>query len=581
MAHIFEYLDDIDDLKSVTIVCKHWLKATQVAKVLKNYKLSFSFITIGSNEKQLALFANSERVFSNIYFGNAKFKSIDPDFWCNWSDYITEITFDYKFRTSDLPGGNFVELLKYTQRLKTLNLVCSLGLFNTYIDELLPQDRQTVLLNIKNVQELQMYFSEECLLNLEFGAWIDDLANVKNIDFDIHSKKSSIPSQAYFVIFNFLNKFSAKIKGLHICDHNRALNRSVAERLFAIKDMKLKALDLTINNATSKMFTDFLCTQTELMYLTVNGIFSLNRSLKHMPKLKEIAVSNGSPFDGFEVFAGMEKLESIGIAGLEFYNGGETYNFCTNSKLRELYLIDSVIDFSRKFVKRMCECFANIRLLNLDGAMIDDSSLVHVFKLKKLQELKLSKTEITDRGFVGALSRKKLKAADSQAVVPIHEHLSISSLKELEVLNIDFCKLLSSRSFNSMQLKKLKHLSAQGTNLSGSHMQSLRKNCPKIESLNLSKCNQLRENDVQAFMSLKQLETLELESCSKLEPVCLEYIMRSNSNKIQTLNFSKCFSTIPNVWQIADEMFSRMKSLRRIILHNERLYRCNYVDVEA
>lgn len=559
-------------------MCKHWLKATQFAKVLKNYKLSFSFVTIAASEKQLALFANSDRVFSNIYFGNAKFKSIDPEFWNHWSEYITEITFDYKFRTSDLPGGNFVELLKYTPRLKTLNLVCSLKLFNAYCDELVPQDRAIVFRNVKNVQELQMYFSEECLIHLEFGAWIDQMTNVKNIDFDVHSKKSPISSQAYTEIFNFLNKFSTKVKGLHICDNNRALNRNIAERLFAIKDMKLKALDLIINSGSSKMFTDFLCTQSELLYLTVNGSFSLSRSSHHMPKLKEIAVSNGPALDGFKVFHTMEKLESLGIAGLElYYDSDETYKMNINPKLKELYLIDSTIDFSWKFVKRMCECFANIRLLNLDGAMIDDTSLVHIFQLKKLQELKLSKTEITDRGFVRFQSRKKFKATNGESV-PMNElrDVSISSLKELEVLNIDFCKQLTSHSFNSMQLKKLKHFSAQGTHLNGSHMRSLSENCPKIESLNMSKCYQLREDDIQAIMMLKELETLELESCLNIDLACIKHIM--SSDKLQTLNISKCSV---DVRLIVNQMFSRMNSLRRIILHDERLYRCNYVATEC
>lgn len=561
-------------------MCKHWLKATQIAKVLKNYKLSFSFITITPSDKQLELFANSERVFSNIYFGNAKFKSIDPQFWCNWSDYITDITFDYKLRTPELPGGNFVELLKYTPRLKTLNLVCSLKLFNTYFDELAPEDRAIVLSNIKNIQELQMYFSEECLINLEFGAWIDQIANLKNIDFDVTSKKSPISSQAYCEIFNFLTKFSTKVKGLHICDHNRALNRTNAQRLFAIKDMKLKALDLIINSLSSKIFTDFMCTQSELLYLTVNGSFSMSRTLQHLPKLKEIAISNGPALDGFKVFSNMEKLESIGIAGLEFYDEDdldETYKMTTNPKVKELHLIDSTIDFSWTLVKRICECFANIRLLNLDGAMIDDISLVHIFQLKKLQELKLSKTEITDLGFVGYSTRKKFKATNGKSV-PMGQ--SISSLEELEVLNIDFCKKLSSHSFNSMQLKKLKHLSAQGTHLNGDHMRALSVNCPKIESLNMSKCYHLRENDIQAIMMLKELETLELAWCISVDMACLKHIM--TSNKLQTLNVSKCIVDIDksslDVRIIFNEMFTRMNSLRRIILQGERLYRCNYVE---
>lgn len=558
---------------------KHWLKATQIAKVLKNYRLSFSYVTIDSSAEQLALFADSERVFSNIYFSNAKFSFVDPEFWGNWSDHITEITFDYKFRTRNIPGGNFVELLKFTPRLKTLNLVCSLGLFNSYIDELGAYDREFVLQNMKNVQELQMYFGEECLVNLEFGTWIDRLTSLKNIDFDVHSKKTPISSQAYDEIFNFLTKFSAKVKGLHICDNSRALICATADRLFEIKDLKLKALDLTINSATSKRFTDFLCTQSELQYLTVNGPFSLSRSLPHMLKLKEIAISNGPSLDGFKLFNNMEKLQSLGIAGLEFYDEdelGDTYKMNANSKLKELYLIDSTIDFNWTFVKRMCECYANIRLLNLDGAMIDDVSLVHIFQLKKLQELKLSKTEITDRGFAGFESRKKLKSANGQAIRMESSTDSISSLKDLEVLNIDFCRQLSSHSFNSMQLKKLKHFSAQGTQLNGSHMHSLADNCPKIESLNLSRCQQLREDDMQAILRLKGLETLELEHCVNIDMGCMKQIMRSN--KLHTLNLSKC---LVDVRPIADEMFKRMKSLRRIILHMERLYRCNYVDVKC
>lgn len=563
----------------MTCVCKHWLKATQIAKVLKNYKLSFSYVAI--NDESLALFANSERVFSNIYFGNAKFTSIDPVFWGNWSYHITEITFDYKFRTDDLPGGNFVELLKYTQRLRTLNLICSLGLFNAYFDQLAAHDRHIVLENIKNVQELQMYFSEECLTHLEFGAWIDEMKNVKNIDFDVHSKKSPIPSDAYDEIFSFLRKFATKVKGLHICDNSRALDKVTAAQLFSIIDLKLKALDLTINSASSKIFTDFLCTQSELQYLTVNGSFSLSRSLQHMPKLKEIAMSNGPALDGFKVFNSMDKLVSLGIAGLEFYDEdelGETFKMSANPKLKELYLIDATIDFQWSLVKRLCECFANIRLLNLDGAMIDDSSLVHLFQLKRLQELKLSKTEITDRGFAGySTFRKKLKTANGQSVLmEAWSPESISLLSELEVLNIDFCKQLSSHSFNAMQLKKLKHFSAQGTQLNGSHMPSLGKNCPAIESLNLSRCTQLREIDVEAIMTLQRLETLELEHCINIDRDCMKHFMRSN--KLQTLNVTKCFVNVDDVPVVAKKMFGSMKSLRRIILHKQRLYRCNYVE---
>lgn len=559
----------------MTSVCKHWLKATQIAKVLKNYKLSFSYVTIDSSEEQLALFANSERVFSNIYFSNARFSSIDPEFWGNWSDHITEICFDYKFRTPNMPGGNFVELLKYTPRLRTLNLVCSLGLFNSYFDELTPQNREIVLRNIKMVQELQMYFGDDCLAKLEFGAWIDQMTSVKNIDFDVHSKKTPISSQAYDQIFNFLTKFSTKVKGLHFCDNSRALIRAIAERLFAIQNLKLKALDLTINSASSKRFDDFLCTQSDLQYLTVNGPLSLSRSLPHLPKLKEIAVSNGPSLDGFKLFNNMEKLESLGIAGLEFYDEDElddTYKINANLKLKELYLIDSTIDFNWTFVKRVCECFENIRLLNLDGAMIDDISLVHIFQLKKLQELKLSKTEITDQGFAGVESRKKLKSANGQSI-PIEKSTdSISSLKQLEVLNIDFCKQLSSNSFRCMRLKKLKHFSAQGIQLITGHMHSLVENCPKIESLNLSRCHQLREDDVREILRLKGLETLELECCVNIDVACMKQIM--TSNKLHTLNLSKC---LVDVGPIAEEMFDRINSLRRIIVYMERLYRCDYV----
>lgn len=209
--------------------------------------------------------------------------------------------------------------------------------------------------------------------------------------------------------------------------------------------------------------------------------------------------------------------------------------------------------------------------------MIDDISLVHIFQLKKLQELKLSKTEITDHGFVGHPTRKKFKATNGKSV-PMGQ--SISSLEELEVLNIDFCKKLTSHSFNSIQLKKLKHFSAQGTHLSGDHMLALSKNCPKIESLNMSNCNHLRENDIQAIMMLKELETLELESCLNVDLLCMKHIM--TSKKLQTLNVSKCIVDIVNstfeVRIIFNEMFSRINSLRRIILQRERLYRCNYVE---
>ncbi len=551
-----------------------------MAKILKNYKLSFSFVTIDFNDEQSTLYANGDRAFSNIYFGNAKFKAIDPDFWGNWSEHITEVTFDYKFRTPDIPGGNFVELLKFTPRLKTLNLVCSLGLFNDYFDELPVADRNVILDHLKNVQELQMYFSEDCLVNLELGSWIDLLTNLKNIDFDVHSKKRPILGDTYNKIFMFLTRHSTKIKGLHICDNSRALNRTIAVQLFSINDLKLKALDLTINSASSKIFTDFLCTQTDLQYLTVNGSFSLTKSLNKMPKLKEIAMSNGPALDGFNAFNSLVKLESLGIAGLEFYDEDDlddTFKMTNNLKLKELYLIDSTNDFNWKFVKRMCECYANIRLLNLDGAMIDDSSLIHIFQLKKLEELKLSKTEITDRGFAGSSlqSNKRLKTINGSSVSTSESSsVSISSLNDLEVLNIDFCKHLSSRSFNSMKLKKLKHFSAQGTQINGTGIQSLGKNCPKIESLNLSKCNHLRENDIETIMtSLKSLQTLELESCTHLNADSINHIMRSD--KLQTLNLSKC--TI-DVSAMAKLIFAGMKSLRRIILQKERLYRCNYVE---
>lgn len=339
--------------------------------------------------------------------------------------------------------------------------------------------------------------------------------------------------------------------------------------------MKLKAFDLIINTASSKLFTDFLCTQSELQYLTVNGPFSLSRSLHCMPKLKEIAISNGPALDGFKVFNNVEKLESLGIAGLEFYDEDEldeTFKMCKNSQLKEFYLIDSTIDFSWMFVKRFCECYDNMRLLNLDGAMIDDTSLYYIFQLKKLQELKLSNTSITDVGFAGIPSRKKLKLGRHEAVSVLKSSDSISSLKQLEVLNIDFCKKLTSVSFNAVQLNKLKHLSAQGTQLNGSHMQYLAKNCPKLESLNLSKCKQLRENDIQAIMTLNGLETLELESCSNIDVACMRHLMQSNT--LQTLNVTKCVIDIPS---IAKDMFNSIKSLRRIILFKQRLYRCNYM----
>lgn len=321
LVHLFQYLDDFDDLKTVSLVCKHWLQATQIPKILKYYKLCINFVRVGSKDQiPLSLFAKSDRMFSNIYFENVKFSEIDGDFWSRWSETISEVTFDYKFATPSLPGHNFLKLLLYTPRLKTLNLICSLHLCNRFIGELTPEEREKVFKHLKNVQELQMYFSEVCIDTLEFKAWLDEMPNLKNIDFDFYCKKVPIPPKAYEKIFYFLNRYGNKVKGLHICDHARPVDKSVVERLLAIKGIKLKAFDHIINKTTSKDFTDFLCTQSDLQYLTVNGSFSLTRSFKHMPKLKEIALANGPALDGFEVFNHVPKLQCLGIAGLEFYN---------------------------------------------------------------------------------------------------------------------------------------------------------------------------------------------------------------------------------------------------------------------
>lgn len=182
-------------------MCKHWLQATQIAKILNKYKLSFNFVSIDLNEEPLTLFANSERVFSNIYFENVKFVSIDRTFWSYWSDHITEVSFNYMFRTPDLPDGNFVKLLKYTPRLKTLNLICSSVLFNSYFDKLPLEDKSIVLKIIENLKQLQMYFCRHCLSSSEFGTWDNRMTNLKNVHF--YSEKSPTPNHALNEIFVF------------------------------------------------------------------------------------------------------------------------------------------------------------------------------------------------------------------------------------------------------------------------------------------------------------------------------------------------------------------------------------------
>uniref|UniRef100_A0A336LV20 CSON005557 protein n=1 Tax=Culicoides sonorensis TaxID=179676 RepID=A0A336LV20_CULSO len=542
LVHLFQYLDDFEDLKSVSLVCKQWLQATQIPKILKNFKLCFSFINVGTAiQEPLSLFKESNRVFSNIYFENVKFTSIDQDFWTNWgAETITEVTFDYKFATPDLPGLNFLKLLLYTPQLKTLNLVCSLHLCNIFIKELTAKERKTLFKHFKNVKELQLYFSEVCIDTLNFEPWLDEFENIKNIDFDFYCKKCPIPSKTYEQIFYFLQRYGSKVKGLHICDNARPVHKSVIERLLKIKDMKLKAFDHIINQSTSKLFSDFLATQSDLEYLTVNGSFKLE-VFKKMPKLKEIALANGPPLDGFEIFNCIPKLQSLGIAGLEFYDEDDfnnTYKLGQNLNLKELHLIDATVSFEIPFVQRLCECFRNIRLLNLDGAMIDDEGLQYIFQLKKLLELKLSNTQISDKGLIGISSKKH--SAKKRKLSEVHEtEYSINCLTDLEVLNIDFCKRITPKSYESLSLKRLKHVSGQATMISVAAFKSLSKHCPGIESLNFSKCNSIREKEIESMAkSISGLEILELQNCSNLNEACLKSLM-VHCKKLQTLDVSK------------------------------------------
>ncbi|XP_063705870.1 uncharacterized protein LOC134834961 [Culicoides brevitarsis] len=612
LIHLFQYLEDFDDLKNCSLVCKQYLQATQEPKILKRFKLCFNFVSIGSDEDScLSLFAKSDRLFSNIYFENAKFVKIDPDFWSRWSESITELTFDYKFRTPDLPGGNFLKLLLYTPKLKTLSIICSLHLCNDFMKKLTEEERKTVFAHLKGVQELNLYFSEVCVDTLEFEPWLDEMPNLKNIDFDFYSKRAPIPPAAYEKIFYFLERYGSKVKGLHICDHARPVNKTVVQRLLAIKDLKLKAFDHIINKATSKEFTDFLCTQSELQYLTVNGSFSVSRSFKHMPKLKEIAIVNGPAFDGFAEFNNVPKLQSLGIGGFEFYdeeglkediqrrkrlaegtkrrrkcnenqlkNSEEEefdYKLKPNPNLKELSLIDACVSFEIPLVQRLCECFPNLRLLNLDAAIIDDEALPFIFQLKKLEELKLSNTQISDAGILGIKSSKSLKKRKSidEEEISSTKNLSINALTELEVLCIDFCKKITEKSYLALEFKKLKHLSVQGNHMTAQIFKSLGKKCPTIESINLSKSNSMREQETEALAkSISGLETLELQSCVNFNKRCLMILME-NCRKLETLDVTKCDCDVKSV---AQKMFLEIKSLRRIMLDKERLYRCNYIQ---
>lgn len=533
---------------------------------------------VGSEHNEpLSLFGNSERMFSNIYFENVKFSVIDENFWSCWSETITEVTFDYKFATEGLPGTNFLKLLLFTPKLKTLNLVCSLHLCNKFIQELDKEESNKIFKHFKNVQELQLYFSEVCMDTLDFQSWLDELTNLKNIDFDFYCKKAVIPRKTYEKIFYFLNRYGSKVKGLHICDNSRPVDKSVIERLLAVDGLKLKAFDHIINKSTSKLFTDFLCTQSDLEYLTVNGSFSLSKAFKVMPKLKEIALANGPPLNGFEVFNQVPKLQSLGIAGLDFYNEDEldeTYKLEPNLNLKELYLIDACVSFEHPLIRKLCECFPNIRLLNLDNAMIDDEGLQNIFQLKKLQELKISNTQITDYGLIGITSMKKGVKKRKLSEGHDNEKFSINSLIDLEVLNIDFCKKITEKSYIAFKLKKLKHLSAQGNHLTPNIFRSLGKNCPELESLNLSKCNSMREKETEALSkNISKLETLELQACSHFSNACLKLLINS-CKKLQTLDISKIDC---NAKTVARDMFLKIKSLRRIIMEKERLYRCNYI----
>lgn len=581
LVMIFQYFNDFDDLKNVTLVCKQWLQATQIAKISKIYKICFSFVTISDGGSEpLKLFNESDRLFSNVYFENAKFAQINENFWSRWSDTMSELTFDYKYATPDLPGGNFVELLKFTPNLRTLNLVCCLHWFNQYILELSANDRALVYASISGLKELHFYFSEKCLDTLRFDSWIDEAKNLKNIDFDLKSTKRQISAETYDIIFNFLTKYATVVKGLHICDNSRSVDKKIVQRLLTLDGIKLKAFDLVVNQGGGKYFTEFLKTQDQLLYLTVSGTFSPSQCLPHMPKLKELAISNGEPLDGFKNFG--DTLESLGIAGLRFYYDFDepepTYNIKKNQKLKELYLIDSTVEFTPHFVKTCCQNFENIRLLNIDGAIIDDSCFQYIFRLKKLQELKISRTDVTDNGITGFATKKsKAKKPRLSFEQEFEYDASISDLKELEVLNMDFCRHVTNASFKkSFELKKLKHFSAQGCNqISEQGVDALTKKCPKIESVNFSKCSGINDRGIAILTKhLQGLETLEIISCHNLTDLSLQQIMK-NCKRLQTLDLTKSELSVKGR---AKEMFEKVKSLRRIILGTERLYRCNFVN---
>lgn len=212
--------------------------------------------------------------------------------------------------------------------------------------------------------------------------------------------------------------------------------------------------------------------------------------------------------------------------------------------------------------------------------MIDDEGLQFIFQLKKLQQLKLSNTQITDVGIIGFQSKEKKKGRKRKTCDENEptEESSINALKELEVLNIDFCKKITEKSYLTFHFKKLKHISGQGNQMTVAIFRSLGKRCPSLESLNFSKCNSIREKETEALAkNLPNLETLELQSCSNFNKVCLEMLMK-NCKKLQTLDVSKCDCDIKT---LVHKMFFEIKSLRRIFAsEKERLYRCNYIKTE-
>ncbi|XP_050142443.1 disease resistance protein RPV1-like isoform X2 [Malus sylvestris] len=285
-----------------------------------------------------------------------------------------------------------------------------------------------------------------------------------------------------------------------------------------------------------------------LKRLELHGCESLSSIPKSICKLKyleELDLSGCYKLENFpKILEPMEHLESLNLSGTSIQELHSSVKFLPALKRIELHGCESLSSIPKSICK-----LKYLEELDLSSCFKLENFPEILEPMEHLESLNLSGTTVQELHssvkFLPALKRLELHGCESLSSIP----KSICKLKYLEELNLSNCFNLEN--FPEI-LEPMEHL--EYLNLSGTAIQELHssvKFLPALKILQLQFCRSL-SSIPKSICKLKYLEELDLSWCSKLEnfPEILEPMehlqrIKLHGSAVQELHISRVSPCAP------------------------------------